>query len=142
MNDLKEFLIRRRQELMQALAPLVDQRAQIDVQINRLKKELSDIEQAAKSIGLQPPQPELQLVAEQRKRPAITIKKAVLDVLRDQPKGLIALDILARVNHRFDLGIVRTSLSPQLSRLKQEGKVTNLGEIWRLVPQKNEGSAK
>ena len=33
--------------------------------------------------------------------------------------------------------VVRTSLSPQLSRLRQEGRIILEGKIWRLMPAEN-----
>jgi hypothetical protein len=59
-----------------------------------------------------------------------------MSVLPEFPEGLLALDILAKINARFDLSLVRTSLSPQLTRLKREGRITNRGSIW-LVPNPN-----
>ena len=56
-----------------------------------------------------------------------------MEVLRDHPGGLLALDILAKINERHGLGTVRTSLSPQLTRLKQERKITNRGSTWMLA---------
>jgi hypothetical protein len=63
-----------------------------------------------------------------------TIKEAVLDVLKRKPEGMTALEILAEINKRyFDGSIVRTSLSPQLSRLKDnDGKITLRGNRWFL----------
>jgi hypothetical protein len=140
MSDLKDFLAKRRKDLLSTLGPLLDQRAQVDVKIHRLKKELSDIDQAAKAVGLEAQTPTIELIAERRSGPTVTIKEAVLEVLEEHSKGLTALDILSNVNRRFNLGIERTSLSPQLSRLKHEGKITNFGAVWR--PQKREGPAK
>jgi hypothetical protein len=65
--------------------------------------------------------------------PRLTIKQGVLKVLEKvAPEGLTALSILERL--RVDLGMdyPRTSLSPQLSRLKTEGKVRLQGGVWYL----------
>jgi hypothetical protein len=141
MNKLRDFISRRRKEIAAALAPLMDERAQLEGKIQRLRLELVEIDRAAEAVGLEKQEPEIQLLAEHRKTPTITIKEAVIAVLRENRNGLSALDILAKVNGQFDLGIVRTSLSPQLSRLKQEHKITNDGSVWRLLGQK-EGPAK
>src|ERR1700674_4708099 len=140
MSKLQDFIFRRRKELTEALAPMLDERAQLDSKILRLKKELSDLNQAAKAIGLEEQRPELPLAAEPPAAQPPNIKEAVLSVLQDYPNGLTALDILANVNQRFDLGIIRPSLSPQLSRLKQEGKITNSEMIWQRLPQKKEAT--
>jgi hypothetical protein len=62
-----------------------------------------------------------------------TIKEAVLEVLRGAPEhGLTANEILNRLQKVYDPEIVRTSLSPQLSRLKEAGKITSDRPYWRL----------
>jgi hypothetical protein len=68
-----------------------------------------------------------------RKRPVRTIKDAIVSVLADKRSGMTALEILDELADRFDMRIQRTSLSPQLSRLKDEGKVGRLGMIWSLI---------
>jgi hypothetical protein len=66
-----------------------------------------------------------------------TIMQAVLDVLKHRPEGMTALEILAEINSRyFDGKYVRTSLSPQLSRLKdRDRKITLRGNRWFLLPE-------
>jgi hypothetical protein len=66
-----------------------------------------------------------------------TIMQAVLEVLKHRPEGMTALEILAEINSRyFDGNIARTSLSPQLSRLKdRDGKITLRGNRWFLLPE-------
>lgn len=63
-----------------------------------------------------------------------TIKELVLKALDEQfEDGATAaqlLDLFANAWGRQD--IVRTSLSPQLSRLKQEGQLVLDGQIWRI----------
>jgi hypothetical protein len=66
-----------------------------------------------------------------------TIMQAVLEVLRQHPNGMTALEILEEINNRhFDGTIVRTSLSPQLSRLKdRDHKIILRGTRWFLAPE-------
>jgi hypothetical protein len=64
-----------------------------------------------------------------------TIMDTVLKILRESPRGLIALDILAKINLNRDQPIERTSLSPQLSRLKQGGFIELEGSTWKLSTQ-------
>jgi len=62
-----------------------------------------------------------------------TIKEAVIAVLGTGPKhGLTANEILDRLKRVYDDSLVRTSLSPQLSRLKQEKKIVSNRPYWRL----------
>jgi hypothetical protein len=58
-------------------------------------------------------------------------------VLKDHPDGMTALEILHEINTRYFAGrIERTSLSPQLSRLKdRDGKIVLKGNRWLLLPE-------
>ena len=64
----------------------------------------------------------------------LTIKQMALKVLADYPDGLTALQILSKINSRFEKNFIRTSLSPQLSRLNQTGDVHKRGKRWLLGP--------
>jgi predicted nuclease with TOPRIM domain len=141
MAKLQDFIPERATELEKLLEPLRRQYQEIEEKIRAYEKELSELQSAAKAIGivnrLQRP-----LGVTRKVSPPQTIKEAVLDVLRDYPEGLIALDILAKINERFSTNLVRTSLSPQLSRLKQyDHKIEYDAGVWRLITPKNEGSA-
>jgi len=65
-------------------------------------------------------------------KPHLTIKEMVLIILKDYPDGLIALDILSKINSHFNQTFIRTSLSPQLSRLKRSGDIYKIGKFWLL----------
>lgn len=67
----------------------------------------------------------------------MTLKEMIIAVLRAHRGGMDALSILAAINDRWEIGLARTSLSPQLSRLKAEGKLRLVGKDWSLV-QKDE----
>lgn len=67
-----------------------------------------------------------------KRLPKGQIKRLVLEVLGDNPIGLDALQILDKINQRASKPYMRTSLSPQLSRLKDDGYITLEGKIWRL----------
>ena len=77
----------------------------------------------------------LDKAAAQEARPSI--KQAVLEVMKHRPNGMTALEILAAINERYFEGrLVRTSLSPQLSRLKDDDKkITLRGNRWFLIRQ-------
>jgi hypothetical protein len=63
----------------------------------------------------------------------LTIKEAVLKILDNEyPKGFTAMQILKRLHHHNFPYIERTSLSPQLSRLKGEGHLVNVNGVWLL----------
>jgi len=46
---------------------------------------------------------------------------------------MTALEILAAINLKFGTDYPRTSLSPQLSRLKADGRIEREGIVWRLT---------
>ncbi len=52
---------------------------------------------------------------------------------KEFPNGATANDILKYVNEKWERQIVRSSLSPQLSRLKKEGIITLEDDIWKLA---------
>jgi len=64
----------------------------------------------------------------------LTMKELILRALTEQfPNGATAAQMLDFFTHgwgRHD--VVRTSLSPQLSRLRQEGKIELNGLVWKL----------
>jgi hypothetical protein len=138
MPKLKDFITERATEIEKALEPLRDQLLETQRRIYAYERELADLRNAAKAIGIVN-RIERPLGVTRRTAPSPTIKEAVLQILDDFPEGLIALDILAKINDRFSIRLVRTSLSPQLSRLKQEGKIVNHGSTWLKKAKKNEG---
>lgn len=62
-----------------------------------------------------------------------TIKQRVLEILEGDYQGMTAQEILTTINTKFQTEYPRTSLSPQLSRLKAEGKIELDGTVWKLV---------
>jgi hypothetical protein len=78
------------------------------------------------------------LTKEEAKSAQPTIMQSVIEVLRQHhPNGMTALEILDEINRRhFGGTLVRTSLSPQLSRLKdRDHKIILRGTRWFLAPQ-------
>lgn len=115
-----------------------------------LRKELADLdsakriyEQSGTAIG----NPMLPLqVGARIARP--TIKEGILQLLKEtSPMGLTALEILDRLNRRWWQGeLKRTSLSPQITRLKKDGKVIPEHGTWKLPkdndpPEQSDGAS-
>jgi hypothetical protein len=64
----------------------------------------------------------------------MTIGAMALELLREAgPAGMTSPEILAAIQKRWRPSLVRTSLSPPLSRLKDREKIELVGEQWRLV---------
>jgi hypothetical protein len=126
--------------LLSRKADLVGQLPAMSAKFRELRESLIEIEAQFKAI-----QNELEAIDEALKKLAkpeatsgpITIMQAVLEVLNHKPNGMTALEILDEINATYFKGtIVRTSLSPQLSRLKNRDKKIELrGNRWYRLPQ-------
>lgn len=133
MNEVSKLLWGQRNELGAKLPLLEAKRdehrfawVKAVSEIEAIKEELRKIDLALKT-----------LESEDAKSASPTIMQAVIEVLRSKPEGMTALEILAEINRRYFGGrIVRTSLSPQLSRLKdRDRKITLRGNRWYLAGQ-------
>jgi hypothetical protein len=128
MTDARQLLTARREaieaDLMQLVEEYETQRAylvDIDARIRTLRKEREDIDEFLSK-------------REHKARP--TIMEAILATLDHKPDGLTALEILDELNAKYFNGeLARTSLSPQLSRLKErDRKITLQGDRWIKLP--------
>lgn len=64
--------------------------------------------------------------------PRKSIKQMVKDLLDDvAPHGLTALEILDQIAARWNIKVKRTSLSPQLTRLKNDSEIYNEKGAWK-----------
>lgn len=68
----------------------------------------------------------------------LTIKDRVLRSLYTRPEGGTANDIIAFIKEDFGDSIERTSLSPQLSRLREEGKILRIRMGYKLAKDERE----
>lgn len=120
LETLTEFIARRRQEIAVAEEAL-------EGQLRALAAERLRLARAATAS------------AKKRRQPRGVIKRTVLETLKYAPEGMDALTILFTINYRLGSHFERTSLSPQLSRLKEDGFITLNRKIWKLVaPSANE----
>jgi hypothetical protein len=131
MNQtLAEFIARRRLEIEEEISPLQEK-------LTALRHEREQLKKAAIAAGL-----ETKSLAEpdkpRRKLQTGTIKEAVIAILAETGDGLNASDLLVKLNERNSSTLIRSSLSPQLSRLKQDGYILLTGRIWHLPSQKIE----
>lgn len=146
-NDNREFLLQRFRYLTEERRFL---EADISLKLERLKAvgtELSSVTLALQENQDQPKSADVNIVNRVQKSPQSTgyytrngvkirrgsIKDYVVQVLSDSQKGMVALDILAAINERFEKNYDRTSLSPQLSRLRQDGVLGLRGPVWYLA---------
>lgn len=73
---------------------------------------------------------------EKVKKIGLNTQEMAVKVLSDNKREMLALDILKEINSRWDLGLARSSLSPQLSRLKAKGILVDNNGYWQLVTNK------
>ena len=112
-ETLSEFIARRRQEIAVAEEALKEH-------LRALAAERLQLARAV--VGVK-----------ERRKPRGVIKRAVLELLEQNPDGMDALTILVTINYRLGSNFERTSLSPQLSRLKEDGFVSLNRKIWKLA---------
>jgi hypothetical protein len=131
MNEtLRQFVERRLQELQDEERPLRER-------LDEIVTERRELEKTIKLIGADGL---VNNAMERRESQEKTIKEAVLDILSAKPNGLTATEILRDLNLNKDRRYARTSLSPQLSRLKRDGKVRQSGIVWSLANIKADDS--
>jgi len=148
-ETLAAFIIRRRKEI-------AAEKQRILVELAALDAEYTQLEAAANAAGIstaiatkadprdftpsvEPPA----LMSRRKVASEQTIKSAVLEILNEAGHGMTAMQILPAVNARLGVDYPRTSLSPQLSRLKSEGVLVRDGVVWSLgqASQKDEAPA-
>lgn len=137
-------------------AELESKLRQLNEHVDKTTKEMQDIRTAAKAIDLELVpvntvqgrfklrlnEPSSQSTG--RQVPEVTMKQASLEILRECPGGLATVDILQILNDRLKTEYPRSSLSPQLSRLRAEGKIYRQNGMWMLsgrIGAENENGA-
>lgn len=118
---LREFIATRRSEIKDQMASLRAELRQLDA-ADRAAAETETGSNAA---------PSRQSVV-RAARP--TIMDMILDVLKGQPDGAKSDEIIEAVKTKFNVEVPRSSMSPQLSRLKARGNlVMTNNNVWRLT---------
>lgn len=133
VKTLADFIARRRRELDEAEAKLIEE-------LRVISQERASLRQAEIAAS-RPKDVETEFQQSWSKRNSDrksnikpnTIMDSVIKVLEKHRDGLIALDILRALNEVRESPLLRTSLSPQLSRLRQAGYLELDGSTWRLV---------
>lgn len=116
-------------------------------QIGPLLKELDDIQRARTAVTSPPPIQANPLrvevireLTEADRLRIMTLKQLVVKALAEAfPGGATALQLLAHFK-AWGRDIARTSLSPQLSRLKDEGVIERSGKVWTLATAKDQSA--
>ena len=131
-STLHDFLPLRFAELTEASARLRER-------LRRAEEEIDQIKAAAKAIGITLEESINKYTLEKQEAQRIlnssinmTMKEAALKILFEFDKGLTAGEIIEEMKSRFGMNYPRSSLSPQLSRLKHEGLLRQVGTRWVL----------
>ncbi len=103
--------------------------AEIKSQVKALRAELGDLKKAKSA--LDPSSGEIE--SGEQQSGSVTIKDMVRAILKSDSSGLTATDILTKIKENFARDLGRTSLSPQLSRMKEDGEVVVRENLWFLV---------
>ena len=100
----------------------------IKAQMKALRKELGELKAAKSALEARttPFGPDGQVQG------TMTIKDMIRDVLKSAPQGQTSTEIQTKIAEHFNRQIERTSLSPQLSRMKDDGEVTLIDNMWFL----------
>ena len=110
---------------------LANRKAEIKLKINALKKELADIQAAENVISVTA---DSESVPQKRNYGRRTIKEMVIGVLMRAPdKRGDSHEILRGLKDLYQKDIARASLSPQLSRLKDDDYLALEGSNWCLT---------
>jgi hypothetical protein len=102
---------------------MAQREGEIREQMKALKAELKELQVAKAALGGE-------AAAPPAKTGGQTIKDMARAVLDTAAGGMTAHEILAAIKEEFDREIDRTSLSPQLSRLKTDGVITLHDDRW------------
>ena len=114
---------------MTTLRAFLDQRErEIKENIRVLREELTEIKVARAAV-------EPASSDDEGGETGVTIKDMIRTVLKGEGFGLSSGDILKKIEAEFGKRLERTSLSPQLSRLRSEESVTLTNGRWFLRPK-------
>ena len=132
MNTTREMLLARRTELIAQLPKMADHFRELREELIKCERQFEETEKELRTID-----EALRALADREPNKPPTIMQAVLEVLNHKPNGMTALEVLAEINEKYFNGTMhRTSLSPQLSRLKDRDKKIELrGNRWYRLPK-------
>jgi hypothetical protein len=133
MSKVRNLLLDERSEILRKAEPLTADIARLREMLTQKQAELSQWNGMLEQINSA-----LKAVDEAEARTSKpSIMESVMEVLKDhEVDGMTALEILAEINARYFGGkLLRSSLSPQLSRLKDRHKKIELrGNRWFPLP--------
>lgn len=135
MTDEPDLAIRLEQERVSLLEMKRSILAKADEHVAKIDARVGDIEGALEGIyAKRSKTAAVGRIAAAVASPAkLTIKDMTVEILALMPSGATAQEILALINERYKHDTKRESLSPQLTRLKAEGRIELRGKTWFLT---------
>lgn len=134
-NKLRDFIATRRTEIMASIAALEAELRQLAVAEAAIQGYENDSPSQLESALQQPVEADDLLPSETKSTPLTspTIKDMIKLVLTEHPEGGESGDITAWIRDRFAVDVPRTSMSPQLSRLKAAGELRLNDRTWTIA---------
>lgn len=132
----KDYISARKRELLEQIEALKGQVADLEAMESVLKQRHAKGTEYRQAPLEDEPENALGVASAitPRQRFGKTIKQMVLEVLDAMP-GLLSSEVLDAINAKYAIVLERTSLSPQLSRLKAEDQIVAFNNRWRLTEQ-------
>lgn len=116
---------------------LFDELSETEERVVALKAEIESVKKALDAIGSLPPPPPRRAFNIIVPIARMSIKQLVIKALRDKfPDGATTNQLLEQFVAWGRTDVVKTSLSPQLSRLREEERIDREGLAWILVKRK------
>lgn len=106
---------------------IAGRKAEIKLQLKELKREWRELQAAESAIATDD--------SESDGAEGNTIKEMILQVLAEHQTCADAHQIIEMIRKRFNVEIARTSISPQLSRLRKEKRLHMENKLWCLTNQ-------
>lgn len=112
---------------------LAKRKSEILNNIKVLRRELSEIRAMEQALTIQSDDLKNSKNPEFGSNQSLTFQDMIMLILKNTPEGATANELLEMIDRRFNKKIMRSSISPQLSRLKQKGRVTLKDGIWTII---------
>lgn len=140
MADFIEYLRQRRAQIGKSISRLEAEMQALDIaesvyRSSQQQKEDDNWPPAESMLDEPPPVPTDLLEGKWRERLRPKSIKEMIGRVLDQtyPGGLTAIEVLKQIQRNWRPELERTTLSPQLSRLKHDGVIKNVDGKWFLV---------
>lgn len=121
MNNetLRDFVNKRKKEIL--------------FQLKELRSELRDLKAVETTLNPASALGESSKTNARGARSGPTLQDMILEVLKREKSGLTAIQILEKIEEKFEKQVPRSSLSPQLSRLRAKEVIALNAGLWEVI---------